>query len=391
MRLALVYRSFSLGASLSRMNVELARYLASSGHDVNVYSAASMTERELAPDCTFHNVPVKAVATGSGPSARELRSFARAAASMLGNTTYDIIHTRAPSTWVADVLHLPGVQQGESELGGYSTARWRAARLRHPGNQARYAIERRAIRNPQVMRFHTDAPIVRDHLIDFYGIDEARIRVMTPGINVEEFCPGDQLEARRAVGLPADGRPLVLFCGHDFQRKGLDRAIHATASSRTRFELVVVGGNADQPLFENLALEAGIRDRVHFVGAAADAAQFHRAADAFVLPTRVDIWGMTVVEAMACGVVPVVSDAAGASAAVDDGMTGFVLPEPLDVQRLTDTLDRIVSEPDLRRTMAVRCRDAALHHTWHEHGRRVERDLEEIVARGSRGHSVPSM
>lgn len=384
LRVALVYRSFHLGGSLPRLHVELARYLSSREHEVHVYSNPASTERGLAPGCTFHDVPVTAVATGKGFSSRELRSFARNAAAMLGTASYDVVHTRAPSTWVADVLHVPGVQRGESELGGYSTARWLASRLRHPGNQARYEIERRAIRNPRVIRFHAEAPIVRDHLIRFYGIDEARIGVIVPGVNPDEFLPGDQLAARRAVGLPADDRPLVLFCGHDFERKGLDHAIRATAASRIGFELIVAGHNEDQKRFETLAHACGVRERVHFVGARSDVAAFFQASDAFVLPSRADIWGMTVVEAMACGIPPVVSADVGSATVVEEGLSGFVLPDPFDAQSLAATLDRVVGSPGRRASMAPRCRAAALRYSYEEQGRLVERDLEEIVARRAR-------
>ncbi len=379
MRIALVYRAFHLGGSLPRFHVELARYLSSRGHDVHVYSRLEGTEPGLAPDCTFHAVPVAAVAAGAGFSSRELRSFARNAATMLEGERYDIVHVRAPSTWVGDVLHLPGVQRGESELAGHGTARWLATRLRHPGNQARYALERRAIRNPRFARFHTEAPIVRDHLMRFYGIDEAAIRVIPPGVNTAEFSMGDRQEARRSLGLQAVHGPLVLFCGHDFERKGLDRAIQAAASSRAGFELVVVGGNADQARFESLARACGVRDRVHFFGARSDAATFFRAADAFVLPSRSDVWGATVIEAMACGIPPVVSAAVGASTVIVEAVDGFVLPEPLDTQRLAAALDAAVSSPD-RLAMAHRCRATAVQFSTEAHGRRVERDLEEIVA-----------
>ena len=135
MRVALVYRAFHLSGSLPRFHVELARYLSGRGHDVHVYSTAVNTERSLAPACTFHNVPVEAIARGSGMSRRELRSFARAAAALLERADYDIVHTRAPSTWVADVLHVPGVQRGEAELEGRGVVRLRLSRLRHPGTR----------------------------------------------------------------------------------------------------------------------------------------------------------------------------------------------------------------------------------------------------------------
>ncbi len=381
MRIALVYRSFHLGGSLPRGHVELARYLSSRGHDVHVYSNPLGTEQVLAPDCTFHDVPTAAAGNSKGFSARELRSFARNAASMLRSAAYDIVHTRAPSTWVGDVLHVPGVQQGEVELEGHGTARWLATRLRHPGNQARYALERRAIRNPDFERFHTAAPVVRDDLMRFYGIDETAIRVVTPGVNMEEFKPGDQGAARRALGLPADGRPLVLFCGHDFVRKGLDRAIRAAAASRTTFELVIVGGNHEQERFERLALDCGVRERVHFFGARSDSPVFFQASDAFVLPSRTEIWGVTVIEAMACGIPPVVSAAVGSSTAVDDGVDGFVFPAASDPDQLAATLDRVVGDPVRRRSMAQTCRTTALRFSVEAHGRLVEQDLEEIVAR----------
>ena len=303
MRVALVYRAFHLSGSLPRFHVELARYLSGRGHDVHVYSTAVNTERSLAPACTFHNVPVEAIARGSGMSRRELRSFARAAAALLERADYDIVHTRAPSTWVADVLHVPGVQRGEAELEGRGVVRLRLSRLRHPGNQARFAIERRALRNPRVVQFHTDAPIVRDHLVRFYGIDAEKIRVVPPGINPEEFRPGDRHLARELTGLPADGDPSCCSAGT------ISRAKDSTARSGRRRITTELRAHRRRPerrsgAFEGSQSDCGVRDRVHFFGADRTAFLFYQAADVFVLPTRADIWGVTVLEAMACGIPP---------------------------------------------------------------------------------------
>ena len=108
MRVALVYRSFHLGGSLPRGHVELARYLSSRGHDVHVYSDPGGTR--AGPRARLH-LPRRACRRCHERQgilgSRELRSFARNAASMLEGAAYDIVHTRAPSTWVGDVLHLP--------------------------------------------------------------------------------------------------------------------------------------------------------------------------------------------------------------------------------------------------------------------------------------------
>lgn len=388
MRIALVYRAFHLGGSLPRFNVELARYLSSRGHEVHVYANPLRTDRGLGVDCTFHDVPTTSVADGTALSARELRSFARNAAAMLAHASYDVVHTRAPSTWVADVLHVPGVQRGESELGGFSRARQVASRLRHPGERVRHSIERRAVNSPRVLRFHTDAPLVTEHLIRFYGIDQARIRTVPPGVNTDEFVPGDRLAARRTIGLASDDRPLVLFCGHDFVRKGLAHAIRATAASETGFELIVAGEHASQERYEDLARACGVRDRVHFFGARTDTATFFQASDVFVLPSKVDLWGATVLEAMACGIPPVVSTDVGSASAVTEGVDGFVLTEPPDGRSLARMLDRIVRDPRRREAMAAHCRATALKHSWEEHGRLVEQDLEEVASVISRTSPV---
>ena len=344
----------------------------------------------MAPGCVFHPVEVSAIARRDGFSARELWSFARGAAVQLRDTPCDVVHTRAPSTWVSDVLHLPGIVRGELEMAGISRARGFASRLRHPGNYARLALERRAIRNPRVSRYHVDAPIVKEHLRRFYGVHDDAVSVITPGVNVDEFHPSDRVEARRALALPDDGRPLVLFCGHDFARKGLDRAIRALPVMRERAELVVVGDSCEQARFHRLAVEEGVGDRVRFLGRRIDMSVAYRAADVFVLPTRSDMWGATVLEAMASGLPVVVTESAGVASVVDHGRSGFVLPSEPTVDQLGAMLDRLLGDPPLRLALARAGHEQALEHTWEGVGARVERDLVAIAAMRGRTRVPPS-
>ena len=74
MRIALVYRSFHLLGSLARETVELARHL-SQRHEVHVFSIAARTDPTLAPECTFHDVPVETLGDGVHFSVRELMAF----------------------------------------------------------------------------------------------------------------------------------------------------------------------------------------------------------------------------------------------------------------------------------------------------------------------------
>jgi glycosyltransferase involved in cell wall biosynthesis len=384
-RVALVYRSFHLGGSLPMFQVELARYLVRRDHDVHVYSIADATDRSVAPGCMFHDVPVRSADSGARASGREQWSFARNARTMLARERYDAVQARTPSTWEADLLTVSGVMRGEAELAGLSRSRYLASTARHPGSSVRLLVERRAIRNPRVQRFNVDAPAVAEHLTRIYGVDPDRITVTTPSVDPDVFRPAEDKRAARAVvGLPADDRFLVLFCGHDFQRKGLDRAIDALAAMRQEGELVVVGESPEAERFRRLAGERGVGERVHFVGGRSDTERFFCAADAFLLPTRVDVWGVTVLEAMASEVPPIVSDAAGAASVVEHGRTGFVLPEPASTEGLRTALDELAASVELRAEMGTAARDVARRHTWDDFGRIVENELTEIASRPRR-------
>src|SRR5581483_8234388 len=276
---------------------------------------------------TLHDVGAPN-AEGRLGAAYELSAFARRAAVMLAahRPQLDIVHARAPSLGEADVLHLPGVVAGElrrerESQGPVSSARRAldlALPVTRPLQTVRRRLERDAIESSRVREIHVDSRWVRDDLLALYDVDPAAVLVVSPGVDLDEFQPAaDRAAVRRELGLPEDG-PLLLFCGSDFRRKGLDRAIEALARMRQRARLVVVGGGQPAP-FRRLAREAGVGDRLHFAGRRSDVSRFYQAADALVLPTRLDLWGVPILEAMAAAIPAVTTSAAGAAEAVVDG------------------------------------------------------------------------
>jgi UDP-glucose:(heptosyl)LPS alpha-1,3-glucosyltransferase len=388
LRIGLIYRNFNLGGSLHRFHVELARNLAERGHDVHVYSIGATRDTNLVPECTFHDVPVTAVRPGKF-SARELLSFAINAARAVRSESFDVVHTRLPSTWIGDIVYVPGVARGESTRAGVSALRRLVSNSRHPGQLVRGGLERKAVRSPQVIRYHVDSSLVLADLVRYYGLDPARVTIVPPGVNLDEFKPLEQKEElRRELGLP-EQVTLILFCGHDFHRKGLDRALAALAGMSHSANLIVVGGRgaADEQQYETLAASVGVAGRVHFVGARQDAQRFFRAADIFILPTRFDVWGTTVVEAMATGLPAIVTDVAGSADVVEDGESGYVLPSPFDGALLSSILDRLSSDADLRRRIGKSARERARRLEWRHHVDIVEGEMLAIAQQSRRSGS----
>lgn len=395
MRIALVHQYFDFLGSLSRAHVELTRRLLDREHEVHVYSSAPATDRSLAPGAVFHAVPTVVAPEGRYGRAVNAMSFARAATSAISRDRnwLDVVYGRGMSVLTQDIINLPGVRRGErARFAAADPAHGVRDRLKRLGAPlldptnftVRAILERRIFSDPNLAVIHADSRFVRDDLLAHYEIDPGRIVVVPPGVNLDEFTPApDRRALRLELGLSPDDL-LVLFCGHDFRRKGLDRAIQALACMRERATLVVLGGGAAAP-YEHIAAAAGVAASVTFVGARPDAFRFFQAADVVLLPTRVDMWGAPVVEAMAVGAVPITTDAAGSSEVVEHGRNGFVFAEPPEPAAISATLDRLAAEPPLRAELATAGMARAAEHTWTRHWDRVEDDMRQVVERRSAG------
>jgi glycosyltransferase involved in cell wall biosynthesis len=387
-RLALVYAHFNLSGSLPRQQVQLARYLVKEGHEVHAYSFAATRDPSLAPGVHFHDVPAAKASTSRVGLALHCATFARNATDMISRdrAAYDAVHGRGMSTWEQDILHLTGVVSGERRRDRQSHAdgdkRQLFANMMRPVTApivpVRRFIERRIFEDRTPLVIHVSSRFVREDLLAAYDVDPARVQVVPPAVDLNEFQPpADRLAAQRELELTGPD-PVILFCGHSFKRKGLDRAVLAVGKMRKRARLIVVG-RGDAAPYRTLARQLGAEERVHFIGPRVDTWRFFQAADIFLLPTRVDMWGMTIAEAMATAVPPVTTTGAGGAELVTNEESGFVLPEPLDVDLLATILDRLADNPELRRRIGQAARKRAQTVTWDEHGRHVEAAMQRIA------------
>jgi glycosyltransferase involved in cell wall biosynthesis len=116
----------------------------------------------------------------------------------------------------------------------------------------------------------------------------------------------------------------------------------------------VAGGIADRAYFSRcrgFCDNAGISDRVEFLGHVHPTEDFLRTIDVFVLPSaEAEAFPRAVLEAMACGKPVVVTDAGGTREAVDENRTGFVVP-PRAPQVMADRLRALVGSAELRAQM----------------------------------------
>lgn len=226
----------------------------------------------------------------------------------------------------------------------------------------------------------TDSPSQRDFLVQERVAPAARLAVLAEGsicgVDGQRFRPDPQARAqvREQLGI-APSAPVILYLGRVHPDKGIAELAQAFASlsdAQPDLHLVVVGPDEGGQRLLAPALEAAPA-RVHVVGLTPAAERFVAAADVFCLPSYREGFGLSLLEAAAAGVPCVASRIYGITDAVDDGVTGLLVPVR-DAAALAGGLRRLVDDPGLRARMgeaarlraAQRFSSAVLLEAWRE-------------------------
>jgi D-inositol-3-phosphate glycosyltransferase len=183
------------------------------------------------------------------------------------------------------------------------------------------------------------------------GVPRTRTTMVPSGVNLERFRPD-------GPAVPRPPRPRILTVGRLVERKGVEELIRALTVVPDA-ELVVVGGPEAAELcsdpyamrLKDRAVSWNVGDRVRLVGriGAAEMPQWYRSADVVASTPWYEPFGLTVLEAMACGVPVVASAVGGLVDTVVDGVTGDLVPAR-DPRATGDALRRLIGDP-VRRSL----------------------------------------
>jgi len=230
-----------------------------------------------------------------------------------------------------------------------------------------------------------------DDLIRSYGADPEHVYVVAPGIDLATFQPLDRAEARRKIGYGA-GR-LLLFVGRLERLKGVEIAIRALALLRDRehddLRLIVLGEDSrdgdesEKERLKAVASALGVRDRVDFLGSVAhhELPYFYAAADALVMPSYSESFGLVALEAQACGRPVVASGVSGLRSVVRDEVSGYLIDSD-DPATYAERIGRLLADPELAQQMGRRGRLLAQRFSWTGTAERLESLFEDVIESG---------
>jgi glycosyltransferase involved in cell wall biosynthesis len=344
-------------------NHALARYLATRGTEVHLVTHRAWSDLAANPAVTVHRVwrPFNRHLLGSPLLSRAgfrvwRRLNRRGVRTIVNGGNCHV----AGANWVhylhaAYATHLNG-----SALG---TVKNIVARRRD------LDAEQRALRAARVIICNSRR--TRQDVIERLGVPEDRVRVVYYGSDPLRFSPvsaAEQPTARERLGF-ASSRVLVGFVGAlGDRRKAFDTVFAAWTSLCRRHDwdadLVVVGTGAELPLWRQRADEAGLRDRVHFLGFRDDVPNVLAALDALVHPARYEAYGLSVHEALCRGIPAFVSRIAGVAEQYPAALSPLLIDDPNDDRELADRLFAWRQNVAATRTLVAPVSSALRARTW---------------------------
>ena len=240
--------------------------------------------------------------------------------------------------------------------------------------QDKFPPERTAIEEEIVQkadRIIAECPQDFEDLVNYYHADPAKLAIIPCGFNPKEFFPMNKAFSKRRLNSHPD-EFLLLQLGRMVPRKGIDNVIKALPLLQTAgkiVRLVIVGGesgeqaaNSEINRLKTLVAELQLEGQVEFAGRKDrdELRYYYDAADVFITTPWYEPFGITPLEAMACGTPVIGADVGGIKHTVIDGQTGFLVP-PHAPQLLADKINLLLNNTVLLERMGRQ----ALEHVHH--------------------------
>jgi len=249
-------------------------------------------------------------------------------------------------------------------------------------NFQNYQIEREAILGvDQVVTISTARMI---EIIDYYGVDRGKFRVVPPGIDLQRFSPREpDRNLLTELGIPEGSRVVLTVCRLS-PEKNVRLLIEAfNQMNRADCYLVIVGDGIERTDLEELASKTGHPDHVRFAGLRIDTERYYSVADVFVLPSTYEGFGLVFLEAMASGV-PCIGlkgdyprTIVATEEIIQDRVTGLIALNSSD--DLAANILTLLEDEELRRRVGEAARRRCeTTYSWREHIRSMKGIIDSI-------------
>lgn len=357
-----------LAAAFARRGVQTDVYTRADSDGPPVTSLGTGVRVISIPAGPREHVPKERLTPYVGEFAAAARAFALAQ-----RLRYDAVHSHY---WQAGLAGIPLARWWDAPLvHSHHTLGKVKNRFLAPGDdpepEARLEGEARIIDAADVLVASTDDEWKQ--LACLYGAHHDKLKTLHPGVDHSVFSPGDRDVARAELGL--EGAAVMLYVGRIQPLKGLELAVRAAEQLVPALDqplrFVVAGGasgtagDIEVARLRALVRELGLDDVVRFVGAVAHEKLpvYYRAADALVVCSHSESFGLTALEAHSCGTPVVGTPVGGLSHVVADERSGFLV-DTRDPAVFAARLKTLLADPALRARFGAEAVASASSFSW---------------------------
>lgn len=226
-----------------------------------------------------------------------------------------------------------------------------------------------------------------------YKANDRKLEIIPPGVDTSHFYPIPADEAKQFLGLKPGDR-MILFVGRIEPLKGVDTLIRAMACLKLKdhgrpVHLAIIGGEpdadpdqmtAEMARLQKLSDDLCMGKMVVFLGKRGQDTlpYYYSAAEVLVMPSHYESFGMVALEAMACGTPVIASDVGGLGFLVQDGETGYTIPDD-EPELMCEKLSLLLGDGELRARMGRRAAEVAQSYDWEKIARQIIGIYEEVT------------
>lgn len=380
MQVALVGRYFNRQGGVSRCLAELAERC-SEQHQTVVFTHEILDARPSQID--FRRLKMR-----TRPRFLQQPAFGLAAWREVTKGSFDIVHAEGPQSLRADIYTAHSTHAAWLAHRRHGAGLAGLASHAYPPHLAALAWERQCFTGSGAHVVAVSRLVERE-LIEHLSIDPKRITVIYNGVDTEAFRPPIDRQVSRLVYSEDEDAVILAFVAYEFAKKGLRQLIEAAARLRGIPLRILVAGREDPSAFAALASDLGIERQVAFLGHRPDVVPILQAADALVLPTRYEAFGLVITEALACGTPVIVTAIAGAAELIEDGRQGLLLANAFDVDELEQRLRDFVAQRANWSRMREQARTLANEWSWDKVWARTNQLYETVHRRKCADQPAP--
>lgn len=331
MKVAIVRKKYIFHGGSEGFSQAFIGKLAEEGHEVHIF-AIMWDASEPLKNIHFHKVP----AITFNSFLRDL-TFTLFTYRILKHEHFDIIQSHDKTLFqdiyrAGDGCHIEWLRQ-----------RWKRISLLgklsivlNPYHWLILTIERMIFKGHRFKKIIAISELVKRNIIEHYHVDERDIEVIYNGVDLERFHPENKIryrdEIRKRHSIQGNDF-VVLFVGSGFERKGVEYLLRASELVSEPITVLVVGKGSERKMRRYIK-----KQRVIFCGPQREIHKYYAASDIFVFAPIYEPFGNVLLEALASGLPVITTKLSGASEILQEGVQGFVLDKPDDINRLAEKI-----------------------------------------------------